>query len=174
MTETIRMGQKPDGDERFLHPAAESLDYDQLVAKLERRRAGHRGRDRMAVGPRRVREIALRRSSSTRPASSPWPMSWQSPAPPPTSCSWATRSSWPSRARGPILPVQKSQRSATSWASTTRCRTPPGSSSTGRTACILTFAGIRPRSSMTTGSTASMGFSTNESAARHGRCQRRD
>ena len=32
---TIRIGQKPDGDERFLHPSAESLDYGQLVAKLE-------------------------------------------------------------------------------------------------------------------------------------------
>ena len=31
---TIRIGQKPDGDERFLHPAAESLDYGQLIAKL--------------------------------------------------------------------------------------------------------------------------------------------
>jgi predicted RecB family nuclease len=32
---TIRIGQKPDGDERFLHASAESLDYGQLVAKLE-------------------------------------------------------------------------------------------------------------------------------------------
>jgi uncharacterized protein len=31
----IRIGQKPDGDERFLHPRAESLDYGPLVAKLE-------------------------------------------------------------------------------------------------------------------------------------------
>ena len=52
---TIRIGQKPDGDERFLHPAAESLDYGQLIAQARTRRAGHRGRYRMALGPRRVR-----------------------------------------------------------------------------------------------------------------------
>jgi predicted RecB family nuclease len=32
---TMRIGQKPDADERFLHPSAESLNYGQLVAKLE-------------------------------------------------------------------------------------------------------------------------------------------
>jgi uncharacterized protein len=33
----VRIGQRPDADERFLHPCAESLDYGQLVARLEHR-----------------------------------------------------------------------------------------------------------------------------------------
>jgi predicted RecB family nuclease len=31
---SVRIGQRPDGDERFLHPSAESLDYGQIVARL--------------------------------------------------------------------------------------------------------------------------------------------
>ena len=31
----VRIGQRPDGDERFLHPSAESLDYGQIVERLE-------------------------------------------------------------------------------------------------------------------------------------------
>ena len=72
-----------------------------------------------------------------------------SPGPPQPRAARATRSSWPSRARGP--PAGRGSLGARPRAGRARhhARRPPGSSSTGPTACIPTCAGTPPRSSTT-------------------------